>query len=174
VRAVCVRGIMTVIRARAGAIASEFSRFAKVTSFPEKIRDAHLLAHSLKMQRLQTSWQRRLEAEAKICEHAERIEKLSSQKHFGDSAATRPVTEVEGNASAEKARREAVIRKIQNPHLNRTLSVPEASLYFEVEDHTIYRWTNEGKLLRGARRGSIIIDSMLKWEKKRSRKRRSP
>jgi hypothetical protein len=76
VRAVCARGVVPTIRARAGAIAGKLVRFAKRTSFPEAIRDAHLLAHGLKMQRLQSRWERRLEAEAKVCEYAERIERL--------------------------------------------------------------------------------------------------
>jgi hypothetical protein len=75
------------LRARAGAIAGEFVMFAKRTSFNGAIRDAHLLAHRLKMQRLQSRWERRLEAEAKVCEHGERIENLRSQSPSGDSSA---------------------------------------------------------------------------------------
>jgi len=46
----------------------------------------------------------------------------------------------------------------------------EAALYFEVEGRTIYRWTDDGDLKKGARRGSITIESILQWETKRSRK----
>ena len=67
-------------------------------------------------------------------------------------------------------RREAVIRKIRNSHTNTIVSVMEAALYFEVEGRTIYRWTDDGDLKKGARRGSITIESILQWETKRSRK----
>jgi hypothetical protein len=67
--------------------------------------------------------------------------------------------------------REAVIKKVQNQRLNTVLSTPEAAAYFEVEPRTIYRWTVDGDLRRGARRGSITIESVLRLEKSRSRKR---
>jgi len=70
--------------------------------------------------------------------------------------------------------REAVIRKVQNPHLYTVLSIPEAAAYFEVEPRTIHRWTLESDLRRGARRGSITIESVLRLEKTRSRKRIKP
>jgi hypothetical protein len=88
VRVVCSRGIVPMLRARAGAIAGEFSRFAERTSFPDKIRDAHLVAHGLKMQRLQSRWERQLEAEAKECEHAERTKNSSSNA----TSETRPTS----------------------------------------------------------------------------------
>ena len=88
VRAVCSRGIVPMLRARAGSIAGEFSRFAKLTSFPHRIRDAHLVAHGLQMQRLQARWERQLEAEAKECEHAERT-KNSSRAAISE---TRPIS----------------------------------------------------------------------------------
>jgi len=68
--------------------------------------------------------------------------------------------------------REAVIKKVQNPHLYTSLSTPEAAAYFEVQPRTIHRWTIEGDLRCGARRGSITIESILRLEKNRSRKRR--
>ena len=171
VRAVSARAIRAMLRARAGAIAGEFVRFAKRTSFPETIRDAHMLAHRLKMQRLQSRWERRLEAEAKECEHAERIESLRSKMPAGDSFAIKTVPDTLGNAPADEIRREAIIKKIQNPQTNTILSVQESALYFGVMPRTVHRWTDEGKLRRGARRGSITIESILRWEKKRSRKR---
>ena len=69
--------------------------------------------------------------------------------------------------------REAVIRKVQNQHRYTLLSTPEAAAYFEVEPRTIYRWTVDGDLRRGARRGSITIESVLRLEKSRSRKRQN-
>jgi hypothetical protein len=68
--------------------------------------------------------------------------------------------------------REAVIKKVQNPNRYNTLSITEAALYFEVQPRTIHRWSLKGDLRAGARRGSITIESILKLEKKRSRKRR--
>lgn len=70
-----------------------------------------------------------------------------------------------------EALREAVIKKAQNPHKYNVLSIREAALYFEVQPRTIYRWRLEGDLRAGARRGSITIESILKLEKRRSRKR---
>jgi hypothetical protein len=68
--------------------------------------------------------------------------------------------------------REAVIKKVQNPHQYKILSIPEAALYFGVQPRTIYRWSLDADLRAGARRGSITIESVLKLEKRRSRKRR--
>jgi hypothetical protein len=74
---------------------------------------------------------------------------------------------------AGQSLREAVIRKVENPQTYTVLSVPEAALYFEVKSRTIHRWTAEGKLKNGGRRGSITIESIRRFEKKRSRKRSS-
>lgn len=71
---------------------------------------------------------------------------------------------------AKQKTREAVIRKVQDPRAHTILSIPEAALYFEVQPRTIYRWRTDGKLRSGARRGSITIQSIRQWEKKRSRK----
>jgi hypothetical protein len=69
--------------------------------------------------------------------------------------------------------REAVIKKVKSPHLYRSLSTPEVAAYFDVEPRTIHRWRVDGDLRRGARRGSITIESVLKLEKRRSRKRQN-
>jgi hypothetical protein len=71
IRAVCSRAVVPTIRARANAIAGEFAMFARRTSFSPNIRDAMLRGLDLDMKRLQSRWERRLEAEAKECEHAE-------------------------------------------------------------------------------------------------------
>jgi hypothetical protein len=68
--------------------------------------------------------------------------------------------------------REAVIKKVQSPDKYSILSIREAALYFEVRPRTIYRWSTQRDLLPGGRRGSITIESVLKFEKKRARKRR--
>jgi hypothetical protein len=72
VRAVFTHGVVPVIRARTGAIAGEFSRFATATNFPAAVRDATMQGFRLNMKRLEDHWQRRLEIEAKECVHAER------------------------------------------------------------------------------------------------------
>jgi helix-turn-helix protein len=188
VRAVYARGIRSVLQARANAIAAEFSMFARRTSLSGALVYAHLQAHRLHMQRLEGRWHRRLEAEAKECDHAERRERLRAQAQAANlSATTKDVPEVSGNAPStqnqlsapkspkseptDRSQREAVIRKVQNPQLYTVLSTPEAALYFEVRPRTIYRWRIEGKLKSGGRRGSISIESILRWQKKRSRKR---
>jgi hypothetical protein len=81
-------------------------------------------------------------------------------------------TEVAADDPGKGTQREAVIKKVQNPHRYNVLSILEAALYFEVQPRTIYRWCLEGDLRGGARRGSITIESILKLEKRRSRKRR--
>jgi len=79
VRAVYARAVVSVFRARTGAIASEFSRFATRTNFPAAIRDAHLQSLRLNMGRLEDRWRRRVEIEAKECEHAEQRLRASQQ-----------------------------------------------------------------------------------------------
>jgi hypothetical protein len=75
------------------------------------------------------------------------------------------------SSALQQAFREAVIKKVKNPQEYTLLSTPEAAMYFQVQPRTIYRWTIEGNLRSGARRGSITIDSVIRLEKKRSRKR---
>ena len=79
VRAVYARAVVSVLRARTGAIASEFSRFATRTNFPAAIRNAHLQSLRMNMQRLEDRWRRRLEIEAKECEYAEQRLRVSQQ-----------------------------------------------------------------------------------------------
>jgi hypothetical protein len=70
--------------------------------------------------------------------------------------------------------RQVVNKKVRNPQTYTVLSIVEAAVYFEVAPRTVHRWRAEGKLRSGARRGSITIESVLHWAKKRSRKRRLP
>jgi hypothetical protein len=72
VRAVSSHAIVPLLRARARAIASEFSMFGLRTSFPGTIQAAHLQSLKLNMQRLEDRWRRRLEIEAEECAHTER------------------------------------------------------------------------------------------------------
>jgi len=73
----------------------------------------------------------------------------------------------------QQQRRQAVIKKVRNPETFTVLSTAEVSLYFEVEPRTVYRWMSSGKLRAGGRSGTITIESVIRFEKTRSRKRRS-
>jgi len=75
--------------------------------------------------------------------------------------------------AARQERRQAVIKKVRNPETFTVLTTGEAALYFEVNPRTVYRWLDDGKLRRGPRRGTITIESILRLEKARSRKRPS-
>jgi len=48
-------------------------------------------------------------------------------------------TEVAADDPGKGTQREAVIKKVQNPHRYNVLSIFEAALYFEVQPRTIYR-----------------------------------
>ena len=72
-RAVFTHGILKTLRARAGAIASEFRRCALQTSFPPARTQAQLQSLHLNMRKMEDRWRRRIEIEAKEYEHAERI-----------------------------------------------------------------------------------------------------
>jgi hypothetical protein len=196
VRAVYARGLVPMIVSRTNAIASEFSMFAMRTGFSSGVGNAFLTSFRLKMGRLQDRWRRRLEAEAKECEHAERTKSLSTLAVSAPAQSAQPqldsprpsksgpsdktgreevinlVQNPQANALSLETRREAVIKKVQNPQANTILTIPEAALYFEITAHTIYVWVSEGKLKKGPKRGSITIESILVWQKKRSRKRR--
>jgi hypothetical protein len=78
VRAVSVH-IVRMLGARGSSIAHEFSLFARRTSFPGSLTVAHLKGIDLQMRQLQGRWQRRLEIEAKECEHTERRLRISQQ-----------------------------------------------------------------------------------------------
>ncbi len=79
VRAVCAH-IVQMLGVRANSIASEFSRLAISANLPDSLTTAHLNSLDLRMRQLQGRWQRRLEIEAKECEHGERREKLASAR----------------------------------------------------------------------------------------------
>jgi hypothetical protein len=74
---------------------------------------------------------------------------------------------------ADEPRLAEINRRVQKPEAYKTLTVPDSALYFGVEARTVYRWVDKRKLKSGARRGSITIESIREWEKKRARKRRS-
>ncbi len=103
VRAVYARAVVSVFRARTGAIASEFSRFATRTNFPGAIHNAHLQSLRLNMQRLEDRWRRRVEIEAKECEHAEQKLRLAQQTvQRADVATTKTPISVLAQANEQR------------------------------------------------------------------------
>jgi hypothetical protein len=71
--------IISMLGVRARSIANEFTRFVRHTNLPFDLRTAHLKGLDLRMRQLQGRWQRRIEIEAKECEHAERQLWVSQQ-----------------------------------------------------------------------------------------------
>jgi hypothetical protein len=91
VRGVCAH-IVRMLEVRANQIASEFSRFGRGTNFPHSLRTAHLSSLELRMRQLQGRWHRRLEIEAKECEHAERRATLARQNIQGQNVVTKELS----------------------------------------------------------------------------------
>lgn len=170
IRAVCAQ-ILTLIRVRASSVERELQRLARSTNFQN--HTAFLKDFQFEITRLEGRWQRRLESEAIDLEAAERKGNVDgSWPQALRNPSIDSTLEPRQRNSAQKMH-EAVIGKVRNPQTHTILSIPEAALYFEVQPRTVHRWISEGKLRSGARRGSITIDSILKWQKKRSRKRRA-
>ena len=177
VRVVRAHAVMVVLQARASSIASQFSMWAGRTSFNVTLAKAHLDALGLRMRRLQDHWCRRLEAEAKELEHAERRNRLtaaSSQPSGPMPSTESPIFPQRADVlPAQNSRQQAIVMKVNNPETHTFLLVDETKDYFRVTAKTVYRWVSEGKLQRGARRGTITIESIRRWKAKRSRKRLS-
>jgi hypothetical protein len=95
-RAVYGGGILPVLTAQAGSITSEFAMFAGRTNFPSQVRDATLQGLGLRMKRLEDRWLRRIEAEAKECEHIEGRASSGVQSQAVDFSPTSVVLEVSG------------------------------------------------------------------------------
>lgn len=98
-RAVFAHGIHTTLRARAEAIASWFTSRAVRTAFPIALTQAHLRTLDLNMRRLEDRWRRRIEIEAKECEHADRIARsrlaiLANGQTYQKENPSRPVVEL--------------------------------------------------------------------------------
>jgi hypothetical protein len=172
VRAVCAR-ILQLIRTRASSIEAEFVRRTKPLNHAACLKD-----FQLHMRRLEGSWQRRLESEALDLEEAERTRRLNTLAQSGSGNPAQVPSPPRTNdtpkfpdGDPKEKIRAAAIRKVQNPHAYTILTIPEATRYFEVQPRTVHRWLDGGKLKSGARRGSVTIESILRWEKKRSRKR---
>jgi len=174
VRAVA-RTLSLMLGGRASSMAHAFLMYAKRTNFPGVFTNAHLKELRLRMRQLQSKWERQLEAEARECEHAARRNTLTAAIPPGRSSHGEPRIPIPQfkTGPADEARLAEINKRVQKPETYKTLTVPDSGLYFGVEARTVYRWVDERKLKSGARRGSITIESIREWEKKRARKRRS-
>jgi hypothetical protein len=84
VRAVLARVILPSLQRRARSSERAFQEFVKRSNFPAQVGELQLKGFRLRMGRLQDRWRRRLEAEAKECEHAERRNTLIiAEQHPG-------------------------------------------------------------------------------------------
>lgn len=87
IRAVAARAVLDTFRSRTAQVAAEFSKSARRTNVPFPVRDAMLNHFRLDMQRMEDRWRRRIEIEAKECEHIDRIAKsrlATRAKETGD------------------------------------------------------------------------------------------
>jgi hypothetical protein len=103
VRGVCAQ-IVRMLGVRAKSIAREFSRFTRGTRLPFSLRTAHLNGLDLRMRQLQGRWQRRLEIEARECEHAERQLRVSQQTLQSANKRTEVLAELIPQPSAREGR----------------------------------------------------------------------
>jgi hypothetical protein len=100
-------------------------------------------------------------------------QKFGPGRQVADTASTGTSQDALPESDDRSEQRKAVIMKVRNPERFTFLSIAEATLYFSVKARTIYRWVECGKLRNGGRRGAVTIDSINRFEKTRSRKRRS-
>jgi hypothetical protein len=137
VRGVCAH-IVQMLGVRANSIANEFSRFGRGTNFPASLRTAHLNSLDLRMRQLQGRWQRRLEIEAKECEHAERTKNqraISTSSHENQDHSSIAPQPGNQDTSASRAQSQA-----------RSLPIRSSAPLSEFE-------ATVGKLMVQARRG---------------------
>ena len=155
VRAVFSEAVRVMLQGQASSIANQFGMWARRTSFNGTIAQAHLTALDLRMRRLQDHWFRRLEAEAKEIEHAERRNRLTvaaSQRSTPTPSTERPTLSQGADIlPLQNSRLQAVVMKVNNPQAYTFLLVDETKDYFRVTAKTVYRWVNEGKLQCGGR-----------------------
>ena len=166
-RAIRDTPIATLIAARRSSVVAQAGlRGMRINDPP----NPHALSEfSRRIDRFAVCWNLKMESDAAAIEyrvqnnralHSQAVE--LSPKHIPPSS----------SVAGPDSRREAVIKKVQNPQAHTILTLDEAKLYFEVRLRTIYRWIDQGKLRSGPRRGSVTIGSVLQWQKKRSRKPR--
>ena len=114
------------------------------------------------------------EASAIYCARLEKQALIEGRKRLAKDDVETPIIGSNSVATPHDLRtdtlREAAIKKVQDPQRYTVLSFPEAAAYFEVKPRTIHRWIAIGHLRSGPRRGSITIESVLRFEKQRSRK----
>jgi hypothetical protein len=126
---------------------------------------------------------RACEASAIYCARLEKEALIAGMKHADpnrsqpgaiDCATDQPAGEgLTQTAPPKQTLLEAIVRKVENPQAYTALSISQAALYYQVRPRTIHRWIADGKLRRGGRRGSVTIESIQNWDKRRSRKPRS-
>lgn len=80
-----------------------------------------------------------------------------SPKMHGPSTADRPIRRAP--SGADEARKQALLKRIRDG-TGLTLRNDEVATIFEVTTKTIRNWIDEGKLSKGARRGSVTIESI--------------
>ena len=81
VRAVYSRAIRVIFQARTSALSSEILRQARARGSGGNLTNVRLTGLKLRMQQRENQWARRLEAEAKELEHAERQARLSASQN---------------------------------------------------------------------------------------------
>ncbi len=74
--------------------------------------------------------------------------------------------------ATDETQRSKITRSVENPEIYPTVFNAQAAKYFQVSPRQIYRWVEDGKLKRGARRGTVTTESMRGWKKVRARRRR--
>jgi hypothetical protein len=178
IRAVSLRVIQRILRSRENAIAGELRSESRRRGSQSQVYNLMLIGHRFTMKKLQETWRRRLEIEAKECEHAEHTNTPSTVALGTTSSADNESNARNPNNAYtpdDKIQRRAlIIKKVQNPQVYTILTVDEAALFFEVQPRTIHRWTEENRVKRGPKRGSITIKSIREYQRKRSRKQRKP
>jgi hypothetical protein len=124
VRAVSAGAIQPFLQTRAAAIAARFSKLTRPTNLPFMLRDAHLQSLRLNMGRLEGRWRRRLEIEARQCEHAEQRARPEQQtvERGAEATGKTPTKEV-----AEVSRQTPGGESVETNASNRSVVEPAAS-----------------------------------------------
>ena len=188
IRAVRDRAIVTLLAARKSAVCGQVTlRAMRMNKQPNSQSVAEWMR---RMDRLADCFKRRLEAEAIVAQHAglrfsqnepASFEAVIPQAGFENASISTPTEILPGAETLENfqqneedlTRREAIIKKVENPQAYKFVLIKEASMYFSVQPRTIYRWLMDGKLRDGGRSGSVTTESVRQWETKRRRKRRT-
>jgi hypothetical protein len=92
VRAVSLNAIPVIIAARTTAIVGKFASENKAMGYATEPHDARMASFKSSMQRLATRWARKLEIEARECEHRDRIASPRPKADEAPSPSEFPVT----------------------------------------------------------------------------------